>query len=177
MTKANDMKIKTNVTNEDILQSYDFMRRYMLFHGLDEDDVQEVAMKFFRYYKRDAGMTPASFTNVLMKQRKQTKYFKQGLKRTGTTVDIDQFESVDSLSMLGEELEFEFITNEEESIKTAMVYSLLDVLTNKQKFVMEELYINGKTLTLVAKELKVSKAAISALKKAALIKIKKKYNG
>lgn len=169
------MTRKANPTKEEILQCYDYIRRYYLFFGLDEDDCQMIAIKFFKYYDTNGGRSVDSFTNLLLKQRKADKYFRQGKMRTATTIDIDQFETNDTLSMLGEELEFEFIINEEEEVKAALVQSLLELLTVKQKYIMEEL-LNGKTLTLIAKELKITRGAASGHKEAAINRIKRKLN-
>lgn len=172
-----NIMIKQYPTPTEINEAYAFAYRYMKFHGLDEDDVQDVIFKFARYYDNTNTASPNSFTNMLMKQRKADKYFRIAEKRMVTTIHIDGFEADDTLALMADNTSYQPMEREEEDmLLKERISSLMDDLTTDQRIAFEYLYIEGLSLEDTSIEMGRSYKAVCQLKISGIKRLKNRYN-
>jgi RNA polymerase sigma factor (sigma-70 family) len=168
--------LKGEMLEQEINKAYDYIDRYAKFFQLDEDDRQEIVIKFHKYYSIDGGTSVDTYTNMLIKQHRADKFYKQGQKRSGSTTSISAYESTDWIKNLSTP---ECTTLEEKEAEEALKCQIkyyLDILSEKQRYVVEEYYLNEKSLREIAKDIGSTHQAVFAIKKYALGKIKKYIN-
>ena len=171
--------------NRDYLQeAMDFIERYKSYLQLDEDDIQEVLIKFHKYYDPTKGTSPDTFVKLCADTHNATKWKSiNRQKHKHIAIQIDKHQDNDddegfSNWLMGQLTpylnQFEHDIDAEYTKEELSKY--MSVLSPNQRYVIEEVYLNGRSQTEIAKDMKCSRANVYTHRKNALLKIRKKFN-
>lgn len=162
--------MKTTPSEKQILKAYQFVQRWAKTKGLDEDDIQDIVIKYTRFF--NPNMNCEAQLYLLIQQHIYKKYFKVNQKHSGTTMSYDALDSVDSFQKLSVDPYHQLEEKEHQIALKWKIDLLMKNLTPKQKYVINEVYINERTQTDVGNELKITRQAVSSLLQAVLNKMK-----
>ncbi|CAA6810255.1 MAG: Unknown protein [uncultured Sulfurovum sp.] len=158
--------------NKYINEAYAYLEKWAPFFTLDEDDKQDIIFKFYKYYK--PGKTPVNgFVNMLCKQLKQEKYFKQGKKRKHNgTNSIDANETTDWINYLIDDGVFKIDEEELLNERKVLIQYYMSVLTDKEKLMIDKYYLQGFNQNELAVEYGCTSQNISEIIRKGIKKIK-----
>ena len=169
--------------NNDINEAYKWLTNYKVYWQLDDDDIQNIIIRFSRYY--DNRSKVITFLKIIVTSYQNTKY-----KRKMTIKDKHNFQecnfidndeiSTDTLKFIGtNDTNPEHILIEKENddevnkVSTTLIPNLLAKCTPKQRYIIEQVFIQEREQKDVATELKISRQAVSDTIAKGLIKMRK----
>ncbi len=164
-------------TNKQIEEAYIFLKKWKKAKGLSEDDIQDIIVKYYRFYNPQMNCEAQLYKYIQHLLYK--KHFKINQKHSGTTINYQGIQSdndsdaTDWSEMFSVEEEDPLELKEAEMSLKQQIELLLDKLTVEQRYIVEQIYFQERTALSVSKELGVSHQAVSQRLKAILQKLRK----
>ena len=169
------MNKKPNLTPEEINSAIKFLNRYKHFFKLDDDDIQEILIKFNIGYDSNKGaistFLKTTITNYMISKWRNTKL----LKNAHTAIKIDDVKEDDNREWLMAKIASDDVNilEEKESLaeQIRIIGLALEVLTPKQRIIIEKIFFEQKTTYEISDEIGVTHQSISLAKFRALEKM------
>ena len=158
-------------TEKEIIEGYAFLRRWKRAKGFDDDDIQEIIIRFTTQYTPNYNNEIQLYT--LIKQQTYKKYFNVTQKHSSTTMSYDAIDYSDALRTLSVDPSYELEEKESEMALKQQLQGLLNQLTKKQRYAIEEVYLKERSQVDVSIELGLSHQAINNLITTGLAKLNK----
>lgn len=166
----------TTITNEHLQDAIIQLTNYAYQWNLTEDDQQDIIIRFIQTFQPDKGTSPTTWVTYLAKQHLFTKA-RPSQKRTGSLSRINHIEGAEDFhTALHTTQEMEFIQKEQEAIKMDLLTKLLDVLTPKQRLIINAQFFEGKNQYQLAEELNMTPQGICIATKTAIRKMQRHNN-
>lgn len=167
--------MKYHPTEEDINTCYKYLHKYKYHWNLSDDDVQDIVLKFFKYYTPNKGASIHTFTRMLMAQLKVSGKLVSQLKKNAsngiTRLDYIADWMEDDSKYLAIEDAHPMEEHEQLQLDAELIQRFLGVLTQNQREVIEFIYINELTIKEVANKLGISGHAVQDRKQKAIKKM------
>jgi len=136
-------------TEEDITQAYGYCDTWKGFFHITQDDVQDIIMKFFRFYDPERNDSINAFTNMLIKQHLITDFRNKNLNKNkyegilqlnqldfesrDLAIIDNEFEERDYQSHLQEQIQKHLKLLKNLLLKLLFQFSLLNLLNMQEK--------------------------------------------
>lgn len=165
---------KQHPTNLEVDEAYGMIRKFKRYYKFDEDDIQTVMLKFFQTFNSNKNEIKP-YLILLCKQHNVTKWYRQGQKRTATSIThIDANESLDWQRYLTTDDVLHLELEEEKQHNIQLVEKYLDLLLPTQRYVIVEHYFKEVPILKIAEELGISRQAVHQRIQSGFNKIKSK---
>lgn len=170
-------------------EAIEFFKKYKSYFnnlGVNEDNIQNVLLKFHQYYDPTKDVKVSTFCKMLVNQEMSRQQLNgKLLKNAGVTFSIDKTFNDDgdddgyaaflnSLGAVEMDLDMDKELYDEEQLK--LIKEMLSVLTKTQREVIEAHYIEGISLTDIALERGVTKQSVSQAHRISLNKMREFKN-
>lgn len=163
-------------TDVEIKEAYALVNKFKRYYQFNEDDVQTIMLKFFQTYNSEKNEIKP-FLILLCKQHNVSKWYRQGQKRTATSIaHIDASESLDWQRYLTTDDVLHLELEEEKQHNAKLVEKYLDLLLPTQRYVIVEHYFKEIPILKIAEELGISRQAVHQRIQSGFNKIKKQIN-
>jgi len=168
---------KANV--EELDGAMKFLKRYKSFFQLDEDDIQEILIKFNNNYDSELGGIK-TFLKTVIRNYNTSKWRKAASPKYGhTAIKIDDIKDGDDrewlMSKISSEEVNELEEEETETYQIKIINMALNILTEKQREVICKTFFEEKNAYQIAEELNTTYQNVYLLKFRALARMEEFY--
>lgn len=167
--------MKTEMDNY-VDQAIKFIDRYKSYFNWDDDLIQEALYKFTKYYEEGRGRSVNSFIKLCLESSKRDEIRIKNLKKNNGMIiplysindgkcnlPLNEYNELSDYDLTDEEVK------QQEKLKHAM-----NSLKDKDNYIIDQLFVQGRTIKDLSIEFGVSHQAMYAKKKTILNKLKKK---
>lgn len=162
-------------TETEIDKAIKFLNNYKSYFQLDEDDIQELLITFYKGYNSESGAV-STFLVTAIRNYNINKWRKKArIKHAHTAVSLDKVTDDDERNWLQAKMAsvdptYELISDEERVSKLLLLG--MTCLTKKQRVIIEMLFFDGIGSTEIAKRLKITNQCVNNHKKLSISKMK-----
>lgn len=166
-------------TTEELNDAMKFLKRYKSFFQLDEDDIQEIIIRFNENYDSELGGIK-TFLKTVIRNYNTSKWRKAASpKYAHSEIKIDDINEDDSKEWLMSKIAAEEVNElEDEELNTYQIKIInlaLNELTEKQRLVICKTYFEYKNAYEIAAEINTSYQNVYLLKCRALSRMEEFY--
>lgn len=161
---------------EKIKEAINFLDNYKEYFHLNEDDLQELLIKFHLHYNPDKGEV-STFLVPIIHNHNRTKWRKERApKHAHTPVYLDKERDLDTVNWIQgiistNDESFEIYTNDKRN--EDVIKEVMTTLNENQRNVITKYYFDEMTLGEIAKERGISRQAVQQTISSGINKIKK----